>query len=315
VDMTLMLILGLAGIFAGVVLVFAGLGVGVTERSGVGRSLAAIEAMGSATPALRSQELERPFGERVVIPVSARLSALGRRVTPADQAERLHRRLDLAGNPAGWDVDRIMAFKVLGTAAGALLGFALPWLLGASFGMVILIGVGGTALGYFLPNLVLKQLSDKRSARIQRELPDALDLMTISVEAGLAFDAAVAQVARNTDGPLADEFFRVLSEMQIGKSRMDALRGLGERTNVDDLKLFVTAMVQADSFGVPIADVLRTQAHEMRVRRRQRAEERAQKVPVKITVPLIFCILPTMFIIIIGPAAITIVQNLLPGLG
>jgi tight adherence protein C len=131
------------------------------------------------------------------------------------------------------------------------------------------------------------------------------------VEAGLAFDAALSQVARNTEGPLAEEFFRVLQEMQIGMGRTDAMRALGERTDVEELRSFVTAMVQADAFGIPIANVLRVQAKEMRIKRSQRAEEAAQKVPVKILFPLIFCILPSLFIIVLGPAAITIYDSLI----
>ena len=158
---------------------------------------------------------------------------------------------------------------------------------------------------------MLLQKSQTRQERIQRELPDALDLLSISVEAGLGFDAALSQVARNTTGPLAEEFFRVLQEMQIGTGRPEAMRALGERTTVSELRGFVTAMVQADAFGVPVANVLRVQAGEMRIKRSQRAEEKAQKVPVKILFPLIFCILPALFIVVIGPAAITIVRNVL----
>jgi tight adherence protein C len=309
-----MLGLGLAAVFASVLLVLVALGVGRTERHAVSRSLAAIESLSLASPDLRSRELETPFSARVLVPATQRLSDLGRRLTPSDQAQRLQARLDLAGNPTGWDVDRVLAVKVVTTLAGAALGFGLPILLGSTLSATLLIGVGSTALGYFLPNLALYQLGATRSERIRRELPDALDLMTISVEAGLAFDAALAQVAKNTQGPLADEFFRVLSEMQIGRSRLEALRALSERTDVDDLQTFVTAMVQADTFGIPVADVLRSQAHEMRVRRRQRAEERAQKVPVKIIFPLLLCIMPALFVVVIGPAAITVVRELLPAL-
>jgi tight adherence protein C len=173
----------------------------------------------------------------------------------------------------------------------------------------ILVVVGATVIGWLGPNLYLYQKTYDRSKRMRRDLPDAIDLMTISVESGLAFDAAVQQVAKNTDGPLADEFSRVLREMQIGKGRADALRSLADRTNVDDVKSFVTSMVQADSFGIPIAKVLRIQSSEMRVKRRQLAEEKAQKVPVKITVPLIFCILPCLFIAVMGPAVIHIMDN------
>ena len=151
--------------------------------------------------------------------------------------------------------------------------------------------------------MYLYQRTYDRSNRMQRELPDAIDLLTISVESGLGFDAALQQVAHNTEGPLADEFSRVLREMQIGSSRSEALRALAERTNLAELRSFVSAMVQADAFGIPIANVLRVQSSEMRVKRRQRAEEKAQQVPVKMTIPLIFCILPALFIVVMGPAA------------
>jgi tight adherence protein C len=144
---------------------------------------------------------------------------------------------------------------------------------------------------------------------MQRELPDSLDLLTISVEAGLGFNAAVAQVARNTEGPLSEELSRVIQEMQIGLSRSQALRALAERTPLPELKEFVTAMVQADEFGIPIGKVLRVQSVEMRIKRRQRAEELAQKVPVKILMPLIFFILPTLFIVVMGPGVIAIMGS------
>ena len=158
--------------------------------------------------------------------------------------------------------------------------------------------------------MVLYQKAYNRADRMRKELPDALDLLTISVEAGLAFDAAMAQVARQTEGPLAEEFFRVLQEMQIGMGRIDAFKAMAERTDVDDIRTFVTALVQADAFGIPIANVLRVQAKEMRLKRSQRAEEAAQKVPVKILFPLIFCILPTLFVVVIGPAALQIYHAL-----
>ena len=175
--------------------------------------------------------------------------------------------------------------------------------------MKIVIVVGATVVGFFAPNLYLYQRTHERSERLQRDLPDAIDLLTISVESGLGFDAALQQVARNTEGPLADELSRVLREMQIGQGRSDALRALGERTNVTDVRTFVGAMVQADSFGIPVAQVLRVQSAEIRVKRRQRAEEKAQQVPVKITIPLIFCILPTLFIAVMGPAVLSIMDS------
>jgi tight adherence protein C len=159
------------------------------------------------------------------------------------------------------------------------------------------------------PNFYLYQRAYDRAAEMQKALPDAIDLLTISVESGLGFDAAVSQVARNTEGPLAGEFARMLQEMQIGRGRSDALRSMAERTNLRDLRGFVSAMVQADAFGIPVGQVLRVQSSEIRVKKRQWAEEQAQKVPVKILIPLIFCILPCLFIAVLGPAAISIMTN------
>lgn len=304
---TLVLLLGLAALFVGIVLALTIIGTLTSERQAVGRSLAAVEAIQTAPDSMR-QDLDRPFADRVVTPTFERMTALGRRFTPDDQAARIKQRLDLAGNPTGWDVNRIVAFKVIGLFGGAALGLLLALLARPNFLVVLGLIIGSAALGYFGPTLALYQAGHDRSEQIQRDLPDSLDLLTISVEAGLAFDAAVSQVARNTKGPLAEEFFRVLQEMQIGQSRSQAIRAMGERTDVSELKNFTSAMVQADTLGIPIANVLRVQADEMRTKRSQRAEEAAQKVPVKILFPLVFCILPVLFIIIIGPAVINIID-------
>jgi tight adherence protein C len=304
---TLVLILGLAAIFLAIVLALTIIGRLTNERQAVGRSLAAIEAIQTAPDSMR-KDLDRPFNDRVVSPTFERLTALGRRFTPDDQAARIKQRLDLAGNPRGWDVNRIVAFKMLGLFGGALIGLLLALLAGSSLLVLVGLVVACAAFGFFAPTLALYQSAYNRSEQIRRDLPDSLDLLTISVEAGLAFDAALSQVARNTRGPLAEELFRVLQEMQIGQSRSQAIRAMGERTDVDELKSFTSAMVQADTLGIPIASVLRVQAVEMRTKRSQRAEEAAQKVPVKILFPLIFCILPVLFIIIIGPAVINIID-------
>jgi tight adherence protein C len=297
---------GLALVFLGIVAAIASFGFS-SERSGVARSLAAVEAIKAAPDSMR-KEIDAPFNERVTGPMFERLTGLGRRFTPNDASSRLRRKLDLAGNPPGWDSDRILAFKMLGLLIGGAVGVVVPLLLG-NVAWAIVFGIGLAAFGFFLPNIVLYQKAYDRSQTIQRDLPDALDLLVISVESGLGFDAALAQVARNTSGPLADEFFRVLQEMQLGTGRSDSMRALADRTDVVDLRGFVTAMVQADAFGIPIANVLRIQAREMRIRRSQRAEESAQKVPVKILFPLIFCILPSLFIVILGPAAIQIMTS------
>lgn len=305
--MTMVFLLGVVLVAVSLVLVGAALRTDA-ESAGVTRSLAVLEAMTDA-PKVLTEEIDRPFAERVLDPLRARALVVGRRITGADAAERIRRKLDLAGNPAGLTVDKVVSAKVLGAVAGLVAGVLVALLLGASLGVLLGVGLGALVLGFLGPNLYLYQKTYDRSAQILRELPDAIDLMTISVESGLGFDAALQQVARNTEGPLADEFARVLKEMQIGQGRSAALRGLSERTDVDDLRSFVSAMVQADSFGIPVAQVLRVQSSEMRVKRRQRAEEKAQQVPVKITVPLIFCILPCLFIAVMGPAVISIMDN------
>ena len=303
---SLFLYIGMASVALGVVTLVGSFAVGSGRNpSGVARSLAAVEALRGVPRSLRQQELEVPFRDRVLGPTMHRMTALGRRLTPADQVGRIRKRLDLAGNPSGWDVDRVVSLKVLLTFAGLSLTVFFCFLLGVGLPRTLAALVVVGLLGWFGPSLIIYQMAYNRSAQILKDLPDALDLLTISVEAGLGFDAALAQVARNTDGPLAAEFFRVLQEMQIGTGRMDALRGLGERSDVGDLKSFVAAMVQADSYGVPVANVLRVQSDEIRLKRSQRAEEAAQKVPVKILFPLIFGVMPALFVVIIGPAAIS----------
>jgi tight adherence protein C len=260
-------------------------------------------------PPLRRRELEIPFAERIIGPLTDRFVVAGRRLTPDERMEKIRRRLDLAGNPPGWDVDRILGLKALSLLIGTLCGIIVPPLIGAGARGIVLTTVALALLGWFGPTMWIYQIGFDRTEQIRRELPDALDLLSISVEAGLAFDAALAQVAHNSEGPLAKELSRVLKEMQIGTGRIDALRALAARTDVEELRIFVGAMVQADTFGIPIANVLRVQSKEMRIKRSQRAEEKAQQVPVKILFPLIFCILPSLFIVVMGPAAIKIFQQ------
>lgn len=306
-----MIVLFVFGVFLVVValgLVSAALK-GTSGPRGVSGGLAMIDAIGGLPKSMIRDE-DAPFAERVLQPIQNRALKLGRRLSGGDSAERIRHKLELAGNPAGWTVDRVLSAKVIGAASGIVFGLLLSYLLGTTFTTRVLLALAGGGLGFLGPGFFLYQKAYDRGALLQRELPDAIDLLTISVEAGLGFDAALQQVARNTDGPLADEFSRVLREMQIGQGRSSALRGLSERTAVADVRTFVGAMVQADSFGIPIAEVLRVQSREIRVKRRQRAEEKAQAVPVKMTVPLIFCILPCLFVAVLGPAALSIMDNL-----
>jgi tight adherence protein C len=300
--MTALLVLGLMLIAAALLLLHIALRPG-EATSGINRSLAVLEAMNNAPPEL-TREVAPGLGDRILVPLRAQALRLGRRLTGADYAERVRHRLDLAGNPAGLGVDQILAGKVLCAGLGVPVAALMALITHrAVLGWLVVLAIGAVA-GFVAPDLYLYQKGYDRAERLRRALPDAIDLMTISVEAGLGFDAAVQPVSRNTDGPLAEEFARMLREMQLGQSRGEALRGLADRTRVDDIRSFVAAMVQADSFGIPIAQVLRVQSSEMRVRRRQRAEQRAQQVPVKITVPLIFCVLPALFVVVLGPAIV-----------
>ena len=305
---SVMLPLAFGMIFLALFLVFAAIGGLTKERAGVGRSIAVLEALTSAPDEMKG-ELDSSFTERVLFPLLSRTQSMGRRLTPEDASERIREKLELAGNPFGWTVERVMAGKVIGFAAALVVSLTLALIMGLSFlttlGFVVIVSL----VGYMAPNMYLYQQTFDRSEKLQRALPDAIDLLTISVESGLGFDAACAQVARNTEGPLSEEFARMLQEMQIGRGRSEALRSLAERTNLPDLRSFVSAMVQADAFGIPVGQVLRVQSSEIRVKRRQWAEEMAQKVPVKILVPLIFCILPCLFIAVLGPAGISIMNS------
>jgi tight adherence protein C len=259
---------------------------------------------------LREQALSESFGRRILVPVVAGATRVARRVTPIDARDRVARKLLLAGSPAGWDAERVLAFKILGLAAGVILGFFVAALIGglAAFIRIVLIVLLGF-VGFVAPDSMLSRRVDERQREILRTLSDTLDLLTISVEAGLSLNAAIAQVVQNVPGVLSSEFARMLQEIQLGVPRADAFRNLAERTDVEELNAFALAMIQADVFGVSIASVLRTQAQQLRIKRRQRAEAKAQQTPVKIVFPLILCILPALFVVIVGPGAIRIWQQ------
>jgi tight adherence protein C len=296
---TVLLTGGLAALGLAIALLVVAVVPAQSRERGVAHALAAIDQ--SYSQSSRAAAADGEF----LLP--GWLRSLAVRLSPAGIAAKLQRRLDLAGNPGRWTPDRILAVKGLGLIALAMLG-ALYGL--HSPALLILCAVMGSAVGFFLPDVLLYNAGLKRQAKLQLALPDALDMLTVCVEAGLGFDGALAQVARNTVGPLAAEFARVLQEMQIGKSRSQALRALADRTTVPEARAFVSSLVQANDLGIPVARVLREQSKEMRVRRRQRAEGKAQQVPVKITFPLILCIFPALLVIVLGPGAIHIAQAL-----
>ncbi len=227
-------------------------------------------------------------------------AGLVRALTPRGTVARLNRLAGTAGRPAAWPVPRLVAAKLVLAAVGA--GLTVVLFLSSPGVRMGLLGLVVTGVAYQVPELLLYSRGQERKQAIGLELADTLDQMTIAVEAGLGFESAMARAATNGKGPLAEELVRTLQDIAVGQPRRDAYLALAERTGAPDLARFIRAVVQADAYGVSIADVLRTQAQEMRLKRRQRAEEKAMQIPVKVIFPLILCILPTLFIVLLGPA-------------
>jgi tight adherence protein C len=281
------------------------------ERNRAVRLLESQVAGSGSDVNMREQEMEESFSKRALIPVLSGAARVARRITPLDARDRITRKLLLAGSPAGWDAERVMAFKIIGLVAGFVIGVLIGTSVGLSPFVTILIAGLFTFAGFVAPDSIVNGRVEDRQREILRTLSDTLDLLTISVEAGLSLNASISQVVQNVPGVLSQEFARMLQEIQLGVPRSDAFRHLAERTDVDELNAFALAMIQADVFGVSIAGVLRTQAEQLRIKRRQRAEAKAQQIPVKIVFPLILCVLPSLFVVIIGPGAIRIVNSLL----
>ena len=275
------------------------------RRSGTTLSLTASRP---AITDLHVATLERGVNERTIQPLMDRFARSARRVTPSGWLDGLEHRILAAGTPKGWTLERVLAakgvFGFTGAALGALRMAAAPS--GAVFFIMSLLTVGL----FFLPDLALKSKAEEREKVIRRSLADTMDQLTIAVQAGLGIDSAISRVARSTEGPLGAELARVVQDTQAGVPRVDALMGLSERVRLPELRQLVSAMSQAEKLGVPIAHTLKIQAGEMRLKRRQAAEEQAMKVPVKILFPTVVCILPTLFIVLLGPAALKIANTL-----
>ena len=237
-------------------------------------------------------------------------SALGVRLvtwlTPDGTVARLDRLAGRAGRPADWPVSKLVAAKLVLLAVAGGLGVLVVSSHASALNVLVVLAV--VVIAYFVPELLLYSRGQERQEAIGLELADTLDQMTIAVEAGLGFESAMSRAGKNGKGPLAEELVRTLQDIAVGQPRREAYLALAERTGAPDLRRFIGAVVQADAYGVSIADVLRTQAQEMRLKRRQRAEEKAMQIPVKVIFPLILCILPTLFIVLLGPAALSIVE-------
>ena len=258
---------------------------------------------------VRQQEMLEPVAARVLAPVLHQLTAFARRITPAGYSDNVKRKIVLAGSPPGYEVDRFLILKVLGFASGILwIALGVTLLSGRPLFAVLCVGFAWAAC-FFGPDVMLDGRITRRREEIERRLPDTLDLLVISVEAGLGFEQALERTATAVPGPLSEESRRMLQETRMGASRADALRALDERTQVDDLRTFIMAMLQADAFGVSIARILRAQADEIRIRRRQVAQEKSQKAPIKMLFPLAVCIFPAVFVVVLLPAVINIFRT------
>ncbi len=264
---------------------------------------------------LEEVELEQPFTQRVIMPMARALGNLALRFTPQSAIQTAQRNLELAGRPNGLEASTYVAMRfVLAVALGLGTFFLLK--ISPNEGLrskaLLLMMVFGI-LGYFMPELWLRSKINKRQDAILKAMPDALDLLTICVGAGLGFDAAMQKVVEKWDNELAFEFGRVLREVQLGKTRREALRDMADRVGVAEMTSFVAAIIQSEQLGVSLGKVLQIQADNMRVKRRQRAQEAAQKAPVKMLFPLVFLVLPALFIVLLGPAAMIVIQMFVTG--
>jgi len=300
------LLIGLLLIGGAVGLVIYAVSSQLNEKSVVRQSLRQLD--GYEVENVRDQELLIPIGDRTLKPVMGGMTKLGRRFTPVGYTDNVRKKMISAGNGSVDAVDRFLAIKVM--MAALIIPWFFFWIVynplnftGLTLWIVFLIFA---AVLLFAPDAIVSRRVEERQHDLRIKLPDILDLLTISVEAGLGFEQALDRTISAVPGALSDEFARMLGEVRAGASRADAMRALDQRTNVPEVRSFVLAILQADTFGVSIGRVLRAQAEEMRIKRRQEAQERAQKAPVKMLIPMVFCVFPALFVVVIGPAIINI---------
>ena len=265
---------------------------------------------------LEEIEMSQPLTERVLFPVARRMGELALRFTPQNAIQQTARKLELAGNPKGIDPTIFWAMRMFGLSLGAVLFFVSTIVPDGSFleGRGLVFAIPAAALGFFLPELWLRGKINKRQDDIRKAMPDALDLLTICVEAGLGFDAAMAKVYEKWDNPLAEGFGRVIREIQLGKLRRDSLKDMADRMGVSEMTSFIAAVIQSEQLGVSMSKVLRIQADQMRVKRRQRAEEQAHKAPIKMLIPMAILIFPSICIVLMTPAVLMLLGSTLGGM-
>jgi tight adherence protein C len=259
----------------------------------------------------RSTRQHEPEGDSPDLLVENKRSGLTRFLASATAVRKIERNIMLAGRPPGWTLRRILVLKPALSAVGLMTLAAVASDGGSALGWVV--GVGATVACFFAPDAIISRRAQDRQLQIQHDLPDVLDQVTISVEAGLSFEAAFARIGERRRGPLADEIVRTVQDMRLGMSRREAYQALADRTDVEDLRSFVKAVTQGEQYGVSISSIVRNQSEEMRMRRKTRAEATAQKVPVKILFPLITCIFPVLMVVVLAPAFINLADTLTNG--
>jgi len=286
----------------GALVIYVGNGVIRSQRNQSGSRLASLNS--------RQETLQVDFSTRAVAPMMTGLGRFALRFTPVGWVERAQKKLVWAAWDQRMDGNTWAAIRIISFVVGIIAAFFVVPLVN---GFLLKLAVGGLValIGFFGPEAMLSRAIDDRRQKMERQLPDIIDLLVISVEAGLGFEAAMGRVVQTVPGELSHEFQRTLAETRVGVSRHEALRNMAARTDVDDLNSFILSLIQADQFGVSIARMLRVQAEEMRIRRRQRIQEKAFAAPVKMIFPMLLCIFPSIFIVILGPAAINISNNLL----
>ena len=301
--------------FGAVILVIVGL------RSPKGEDpleerLMEVAARGETT-SLEEIELSQPFSQRIIFPLARRLGELVMRVTPQNAIQSMAKKVELAGNPGNLDPAVFFALRFLGLPLGVLFIWLDAVADPGSFmdGKGLLFGIPAAILGFYLPDLLLQSRIDRRQKEIRKAMPDALDLLTICVEAGLSFDAAMSRVYEHWDNELARALGRVVREIQLGKLRREALRDMADRMGIIEMTSFVAAVIQSESLGVSMAQVLRIQSDQMRIRRRQLAEEEAHKAPIKMLLPMAFFIFPALCIVLMTPAFLILIERGLGPLG
>lgn len=269
----------------------------------------AVEVMSKNNVSIREKELSEPIVKRVFRPLLNKITRLASRMLPSEKEAALAKKLVMAGRPWGHGPREFMAVKlILAVTLPGMLILAEP-LLGLSYIDWLLFTSAAAIAGWSIPDFYLRQKIFERKNEVEKTLPDVLDLITVSVEAGTGFDGALLKVVEKGKGVLASEFYIVLQECKMGKSRKDALRDMADRVDVDDLSTFAGSIIMADHLGIGIGNVMRLQSDQMRRKRRQRAEERAMKAPVKMMIPMVTCIFPTIFVVLLGPAAISLYQT------